>query len=451
MSGSFSKRVLVRIISFSLAVAVLLFGAGMSGYKLMSRYKTNVEYRYQLALNNLSDYMSNIKTTLEKGLYANTSSQQQPIFAKLMTMSEGAKASLSQLPISGDQSTAIQKYLAQVGDFSNYALSKIAKTEKLSDEEKENLNVFYTYACELDLSIGDMAATYSDGQIDIGAPITLTGNLDNIGEEVEELTLDSGFREMSEGFTDYPTMIYDGPFSDHIEQQKPKLITNKTAVTEKQALVAAAVFVGCDQSELTYEGESEGNLPTYNFSGENVYISVTQQGGIVDIFENYSPVDNTEITYNDAVKKAKEFLIHRNMETFTESYYSISDNVCTINFAYTNDDIVYYSDLIKVGVNMKTGEIVSCCATGYIMNHTQREVQEPALTQDDARQSLSPLLTVEKCKMAVIPTAGNYEVLTYEFTCSRDNDTVLVYINAETGLEEQIYIVLQQDNGILVV
>lgn len=451
MSGTFSKRVLVRIISFSLAVGVLLVGAGVSGYKLMTRYKTNVEYRYQLALNNLSDYMSNIKTTLEKGLYANTAPQQQPIFAKLMTMSEGAKASLSQLPISGDQSVAIQKYLAQVGDFSNYALTQLARKERLSDDERENLNVFYGYACELDLSIGDMAATYSDGQIDIGAPITLTGNLENIGEQVEELTLDSGFREMSEGFTDYPTMIYDGPFSDHIEQQQARLTKDKSVITEKQALVVAAAFVGCDQSELTFEGESEGNLPTYNFLGENIYITVTQNGGIVDIFENYSSVDNTEISYNNALQKAKEFLIDRNMETFTESYYSIDNNICTINFAYTKDDVVYYSDLIKVSVSMKTGDIVGYCATGYIMNHTDRGEQNPKLTEAEARQSLSPLLTVEKSKVSVIPTAGKNEVLTYEFTCSSGNDTILVYINAETGLEEQIYIVLQQDNGILVV
>ena len=131
MTSSFSKRVTVRIISFSAAAALLLAGAGMGGYKMMSRYRDSSEYRYQLALNNLSDYVSNIKTSLEKSLYSNTPAQQQPIFAKLMTMSEGAKNSLSQLPISGEQAVSIQKYLAQVGDYSFYALSKIAKNNKL--------------------------------------------------------------------------------------------------------------------------------------------------------------------------------------------------------------------------------------------------------------------------------------------------------------------------------
>lgn len=451
MSGSFSKRVLVRIISFSLAVVILLLGAGLSGFKLMSRYKTTIEYKYQLALTNLSDYMSNIKTTLEKGLYANTAAQQQPLLAKLMTMTEGAKASLSQLPISNEQSVSIQKYLGQVGDFSSYALTKLSKNTKLTDDERETLNVFYDYACELDTSISDIAAVYGDGRTDIGMPITLEGNLESIGGEVEELTLDSGFREMNEGFTDYPTMIYDGPFSDHIQQQQPKLVNGKTEITENQALVIAAQFIDCNQSELNFDGSSEGNLPTYNFSGENMYISVTRQGGVVDIFENYSTAANTTVSYTDALKKAQEFLIGQKMENFKESYYVIENNICTINFAYTDNDIIYYSDLIKVGVNMETGEITSYCATGYIMNHTERTLTEPLLTPEEAQASLSSLLTVESGKLALIPTAGKNEVLCYEFTCSNDNDTVLVYVNADTGMEEQIYIVIQQDNGILVV
>lgn len=451
MSESFSKRVWVRIISFSLAVAVLLLGAGLSGYKLMSRYKTTIENKYQLALNDLSDYMSNIKTTLEKGLYANTSAQQQPLLAKLMTMSEGAKTSLSQLPISGDQSISIQKYFAQVGDFASFALAKLSKENKLSDDERKNFNILYEYACQLDLSISDLASTYGDGSSSIGAPITLDGNLEKIGEQVEQLTLDSGFREMNEGFTDYPTMIYDGPFSDHIEQKTPAFTGDKKMINESQALIIAAEFIGCGSNELSFDGKSEGHLPTYNFSGNNIYITVTQRGGVVDIYKDYSEVNNTSMSYTEALKKAKDFLLGQRMENFTESYYVTENNICTINFAYTENDIICYSDLIKVSVNMDSGKIAGYCATGYIMNHTKRNISEAKLSESDARQMLSPNLTVEKTKTTLIPTAGKNEVLCYEFTCSSGNDTVLVYVNCDTGMEEQIYIVLQQDNGVLVI
>lgn len=450
MNAAFSKRALVRIISFTAAVGLLIVGAAVSGFKLTSRYRNTVEYRYQLALNNLSDYVTNIKTTLEKSLYSNTASQQQPIFAKLMTMSEGAKSSLSQLPISIEQSTSIQKYLGQVGDYAFFALSKIAKNEELSEAEQSNLKKFYEYACELDTAVEDVAAAYGDGSVNLGKTLTLKGNIEQIGSEAEELTLDGGFREMNEGFTDYPTMIYDGPFSDHITQQKPKFLEGKTEVSQQQALMIAANFTGIDKSKLNFEGRTEGNLPTYNFSSGNVYITVSQVGGFVEIFRDSTEVQKKTLSYNDALDEAKRFLTRHFKEEFTESYYLIDNNICTINFAYTEDKVICYSDLIKVGVNMQTGEIVSYCATGYLMNHTDRNIKNPKISKQLAQQSLSENLKVQSCKTALIPTAGNNEVLTYEFDCVAGNEKVLVYVNCETGLEEQIYIVLESDNGVLV-
>ncbi len=451
MSVRFSKRIIVRIVSFSLAVVVLLFGAGISGYKLMSRYKSAVEYKYQAALNNLADYMSNIKTTLEKGIYANTVAQQQPLFAKLMTMSEGAKSSLAELPVSEEQSVSLQKYFAQVGDYSSYALRKLAKSEELDDSDKEVFSVFYDYACELDMSIGDLASLYGTGEETIGSTITLEGNLEDVGDTVEELTLDSGFREISDGFSDYPTLIYDGPFSDHIEQQTSKLLESADEVTQDEACAAAARFIDCAQSDLTFDGVSSGNLPTYSFSGENCYITVTRYGGMIESYEDYSGSNETKISVSDAVEKAVEFAEKELSCEFSESYYVTNNNICTVNLAYTKDNIVYYSDLVKVSVDMATGEVSGYCATGYIMNHTERETQTPAISEDEAEQSLSEALTAESVKLAVIPSSGNNEVFCYEFTCKSDSDTVLVYINTETALEEQIYIVLQQDNGVLVV
>ena len=450
MNDAFSKRALVRIISFSAAVGLLIVGAAVSGYRLTSRYRNTTEYKYQLALNNLSDYMTNIRTTLEKSMYSNTAAQQQPIFAKLMTMSEGAKSSLSQLPVSVEQSTAVQKYLGQVGDYAFFALSKIAKDEELSNEEKDNLKKFYEYACELDTAVEDVAAAYGDGSVNLGKTLTLNGNIEKIGSEVEELTLDSGFREMNEGFTDYPTMIYDGPFSDHITQQKPKLLDGKTDVTQEQALRIASNFAKLSKDKFVYEGRTEGNLPTYNFSAGDIYISVTKKGGYVNIYRDSAEIAKKTLSYNDALEEAKRFLTKQFKEEFTESYYLIDNNICTINFAYTEDDVICYSDLIKVGVNMQTGEIASYCATGYIMNHTERNIKNPKISKQLAQNSLSENLNVKSCKTALIPTAGNNEVLTYEFDCTAGSEKVLVYVNCETGLEEQIYIVLESDNGVLV-
>ena len=133
-----------------------------------------------------------------------------------------------------------------------------------------------------------------------------------------------------------------------------------------------------------------------------------------------------------------------------ESYYVTANGICTINYAYQQDDVTYYSDLVKVGVALDTGEVVSFNATGYLMNHTKRDLPENRISVEEARQSVSPKLTIEKEGIAMIPTAGLNEVC-YEFQCSsQSGDRVMVYINVETGLEEQILILLMTDGGILV-
>lgn len=90
-------------------------------------------------------------------------------------------------------------------------------------------------------------------------------------------------------------------------------------------------------------------------------------------------------------------------------------------------------------------------ATGYLMNHTERELEEPVLSLEEARAVLSPHLQVEREGMACVPTSGLNEVLCYEFECSGENgDKVLVYVNASTGMEENIFILLMSDGGTLV-
>ena len=72
------------------------------------------------------------------------------------------------------------------------------------------------------------------------------------------------------------------------------------------------------------------------------------------------------------------------------------------------------------------------------------------LTAQEASANISPYLTPDEGRLALIPTAGLNEVLTYEYLCQAENgEEVLVYLNADTGMEEQILILLRSDNGVL--
>ena len=54
--------------------------------------------------------------------------------------------------------------------------------------------------------------------------------------------------------------------------------------------------------------------------------------------------------------------------------------------------------------------------------------------------------------LAIIPSEGLNEILTYEFLCENQQGAeVLVYVNALTGKEEQILIIQKTKDGILTV
>ena len=103
-------------------------------------------------------------------------------------------------------------------------------------------------------------------------------------------------------------------------------------------------------------------------------------------------------------------------------------------------------------IALDTGRVVGFEAAGYLMNHTeQRDLPSPAVSAEQARALLAEGLTVLSQRLAVIPTSGEYELLCHEFKCQdTDGRHVLIYVNVQTGQEERIVILLEDENGTLV-
>lgn len=450
MTWKLSKRQAVRVISFAIAVVLLVTGAAVAGFQLVSRYRSTIEYGYQQALNELSDYFTNLQAALTKGIYANTQTQQYGLALKLVSDAQGAKAALSRLPLSDGEGDAMQKYLAQVGDFAQYMTAKLSRDQAFSNDDKDSLQKLSSYAKEIAGQIEEISARYADGDTFIGQAQTIRGNLESVSHTAQENTLDQSFTQLNESFEDYPSLVYDGPFADQVQQKKPRMLENTESFSKLEAQKNAAAFLNVPKNTLSYQGQRQGNIPAYIFKNEDVYITVTIKGGYIEEMYKTTQATEKKLDFTQAVEKAQQFLRQRDFTDMKESYYVTSGNICTINFACTQADVICYSDLIKVGVALDTGEIVSFNASGYIMNHSKRDIPTDLLDQAQAMESVSPLLTVEKTARALIPTGGTKEVLCYEFTCKgQGEDNVLVYINAQTGLEEQILILLQSDGGVL--
>ena len=87
--------------------------------------------------------------------------------------------------------------------------------------------------------------------------------------------------------------------------------------------------------------------------------------------------------------------------------------------------------------------------TGYLNNHTQRTIETPSISLEEAKASLNKKLSITSEDLAIIPTEWNTEIFCYEFKGRVDDTDFLVYVNAQTGKEENILVIIDTPDGIL--
>ena len=75
--------------------------------------------------------------------------------------------------------------------------------------------------------------------------------------------------------------------------------------------------------------------------------------------------------------------------------YSIQQGgILTVHFASRQDGVYCYPDLVKVGVALDTGDVVSFESEGYLMNHGDRTLPAPAVSEAEAAAQVDGSLTV---------------------------------------------------------
>lgn len=434
------KRTLIRILCFSILIPLALIGMVIVEYNEAERFKAQVVNSYSGSLNRVSEGLSNITFMLEKGIYAASATQISSLSASIMKEAGTTKAAMSQLPLSGSEYAAINKFLSQVGDYSLYLSKKAISGDTISDEERENW-----------IRLSETAQTLSGNVEELRSGYAEHGVWDSeITQDMEsELNFAHSMLEIEESLTDYPTLVYDGPFSDHILSSTPKMTANAEEITREAARKKAAEVLSADLKNIKDESDENGVMACYVFSSADGTVALTKQGGYIVYFRRFRAMGQETLSYEQAVLKAKAYLEKYNV-TMEESYYFADEGICTVNFAHKEGAVVCYPDLIKVGVALDTGEVLLVEARGYVMNHHTRTIATPKYSEAQAKAALAKNLTVERVRQAIIPITAADEAHCYEFTCRGINDEeILVYISTETLQEENILVLLKTDGGTL--
>ncbi len=441
-----SRRGLIKAFSLGIAaIAVLL----VRNILLMDENQNKeilIRNNYVRALEDLSAAADNINNTLEKQLYAGTAEQQSALADKLFSEAQTAKAAMLQLPMQELSLENTYKFLSQVGNYARSLARKTEDGEELSDREYKDLKTLHEFAEKLSKQMWSLEESVSSGETDISS-VSNNNKKNGSSPQVTE-----GFTEFEQGFESYPTLIYDGPFSDHLMEKDPLMLKNEPEVSQNKALERASMLLNISSNDLSRVEEQDGDMPSWVFydKDQSVACAVTKQGGFVSYFLKSRKPNSASLSVDEAVQKAMDFVSDAGYQNMKLTYHERVNNVVTVNFAYRIDGVVCYTDLVKVSVAMDDGEILGFETAGYLVNHKKRSFPDETISMPECRKKLSPYLNCIDEGKAVIPSEGGKELYCYEFKCeTEDGRHVLVYINAETGREEQILILLESESGTL--
>ena len=438
-----------------LSIVVVLFSIivilAIVIYKKQTEYRQASENSYNMAFYEVVDYVQNVEVFLAKSLITNSPESSAESLTNVWREANLALGYLTQLPINSHEIENTSKFLNQVSEYSYSLYRKNLKDEELTEEDMKNLKDLHQYSVELENTLNQLSADINDGRISWGE-LAEEGTV-AFAQQVSNISQDS-FDNLEQNFHEFSGLIYDGAFSEHITKAEKVGLTGDNIDEETAKNKATELFNNQNIKEVTAYGKSEGDITSFDFGitfndDTTASVSISEKGGHVIYMNRNREVTAEVISQEEADQKAKEYLEQKGFGNMKETYYLKQSGIVTINYAYVQDDVIMYPDLIKVKVALDNGEILGIETTGYLNSHTERKLEAPKVTAEEAKESLNKDLTIESEELAIIPTEWKTEVLCWEFEGNVEGLDFIVYVNAETGKEEDILIITNTPNGTL--
>ncbi len=423
------------------AVAVSFMGVmwGMASNDV-ANYKQLLNSSYQNNFYSLTDDINNIETDLSKLLVSSDPKKQEQYLTEIVSLCESSASSLASLPIDHNALNQTTKFVNQMGGYAFTLHQKIVKGSDITDDDLDQLENLHQSASEVKYELNRLASLINGGY----------SIVDNVSDPAIKMNNFSGeFNGVYNDTIEYPSLIYDGPFSDSVENKEVKGLPENEITQTEAKLCLEKWFEKWDIQEM---GESKGgDFDTFNFSlekdGNSAYAQITQKGGLLLAL-------GSDVNSGKPVKSLKEcevlaerFAEKVGIENAKVVWSTDCDGFVYCNLTYVQNGVIIYPDMIKIKVSRNTGEIVGYEARSWGFNHTKRTDLTPTLSKESASEKIDPYLDVLQTRLTVIPGEYVGENLAWEFKCLKGGNTYYVYIDAHTGKNLNIMKVILTDDG----
>ena len=430
------RRLIWAVLGLGLVVALVQLNESREALDArQAAERTRIENLYH----RIDDDLNDVDVSLSKLSAASSPRQSVLLLGDVWRSTGSAGAAMALLPLSHADNSQMCQFITRCGDYAHALMGQVLQGKALTDEDQRQLQQMRAACAQIRQIAGEAIQS---------------------GDFVAADNVDGGCYEQSQSeaaISEYPTLIYDGPFSESAENQAPKRDPGERITAQQAQLAAQKLFPGCAVKASAYV---PGALPVYELTLETadrgeVDLSLTEQGGELLSYMASPTGDKNDPPSDEESEKLKAaalaFLQELGVEDPAAAYAQYYQGVAVLNFAPRQAGVILYSDLVKVYMDREMGEVMGVDARNYRLNHRTRDLPKRKITQQQAAEYVSDSLQVEHVDLALIPLTQQTEVLCYEFKATQSDTFYIVYINALTGEEEQIFQVINSQEGDLVV
>ncbi len=439
LSGN--KRNFTAAIAILTVLSLVLVVTGFVLNRRVAALTNQVNANYQKALYETGELVSGVQLSFEKLLVSSSSAHVQTLLTDIARQADGASDNLSILPPGDEALEGAVKFTNQVGDYARVLTDRLAHGGELTDNDKTQITALHKSAVALNMQLADMITALEKGEYAF--------NIDQAAID----SLPKKTQEVNKPIVEYPTLLYDGPFSDARDTGTIKVAGAQ--VSANQAAEKLKEFIGPERvTQLTQTGESHLLSDCYDFDVQTesgtLSASVTKAGGQILYMLPNSDIVSPRLSIEESIDKGAQFLRSRGYGEMQLSYWQQQDAILTVNFAAMQDGVILYPDLIKLQINMQNGLVVGVESLNYLRNHTWRPLNTPKVTEEMAMAKLNDQLIIDRIRRCVIPIDAG-EAQCWEITARFEGaQQYLIYIDVMDGREQSILQLVEENGGLAV-
>ncbi len=435
------KMTILAIVMIALLVAVITLSVFVGIYIKKDKEKTrDLDAFYQSAYYALVGNFVDIENDLAKARVMTDSKLLRQNLLKIDVNCNLASQNLQVFYANNEGMSNLMSYINQLGDYCVFLNRELDKGKSLTTSQMENLNKLWGVSKEYGKLLNSLQDYAKDGT-------TFAIMLGASNDKFEDI-----LSSINNGSIEYPSLIYDGPFSDGVTNREAKGVVGEEITPDQGKVYVEKYLVGYDIENIEYAQDSVNRIPSYLYAvklkgGRQCSVQIAKKGGMLLLMDLFHEVVEPTLTMEQCKKVAEQYCEAIGLKNMKAVWINNNQSNVYINMCYEQDGIVNYPDMVKLKISLDTGEVIGYEGLNYAFNHVQRTYEKPTISEEEAVLNVSAILENVEVRLVTIPWNTVTEKLTYELVGDLDGEKYFVYVDAYTGDELNVLRMIDSNQG----